>query len=218
MARTKNNCITNGTSGKIGTMVLTVDGNMRSRPDVSGRVWSPLQKLHLERLEESKRYGRWAISDPEMNEFYARKAAKKHGLGAWHLAISDYYYPPVIVSADFRNVMIETERRIHICTSDNMEVVKVIISFISPATGLLENHHAEMESERPFRWCCHLHHTTEFFPGLVVLIRAMDHAGNITSTRLTWPFNCEDVIKFGQCGVQEPKTKHLKSQLRIRPE
>ncbi len=214
MARTKNNCITYGSSGKMGHVVFTVDGRMRPKPDISRRVWTQPQKLHLERVEESKRYGRWAICDPELNEFYARKAADKHGLGAWHMAISDYFHPPEIMSADFRNVNRTKGRNIIICATDNFEVKKVMVSFISPASEILENGHADRESGH-FAWNYRLKSDIGFVPGLSVFIRAMDVAGNITMVTLTWPFDCQNLVNFALPNVLQSGKKRLKSQLRI---
>lgn len=74
MARSRENMITGTYSGVVGPVVLTKDGNMRKRPDFSGRKLSPKQMDHLSRMEEAKRYGRMAVSDPEMNSWYASLA------------------------------------------------------------------------------------------------------------------------------------------------
>jgi hypothetical protein len=101
MARRKNNAITNGHSGKVGNMVFTSDNNVRKTPDNSKRVLSPKQKKHLSKFQMDKEYGRMAIRDPELNSYYAEKARKRKGKGAWHMAIKDYFQLPAISEIDF---------------------------------------------------------------------------------------------------------------------
>jgi len=47
MARTRNNIVIRGLSGKLGQLVILSDGHIRTRPDVSKRVWSERQRSRV---------------------------------------------------------------------------------------------------------------------------------------------------------------------------
>ena len=215
MARTRGNAITNGTSGKFGNVVFTADGKMRSRPDTSNRVWSPLQRAHLERVERAKEYARMAISDPELNDFYAQKAARKHGLGAWHMAISHFMHDPVIYSANFMDFHGSPGDLIRVEAIDRFEVAEVMMSFISPEGIILE----EVIGTRPGHrscWVCEINSDIELVPGLQFFFRARNLPGNTGSATLMWPFDLSVPVLFSPAGNQGSRRKREKSQLRTR--
>lgn len=216
MARTRNNCVTTHTSGKLGHTVFTIDGTMRSRPDVNKRVWSPLQKEHLTRIEEAKEYARMAISDPALNEFYAERAARKHGLGAWHLAIRDYYYPPVIHSVNFHDFKGRRRDTVRIYALDNFKVAAAKMKFTSPE-GIIPDEGNGFEEELHGDWIYILKSDIELAAGLRVAIQVWDLPGNQTTEELMWPFKCDTEIFFEKESPPSSK-KRTKSQLRIRKE
>jgi hypothetical protein len=215
MAHTRNNVITRGSSGKMGEAVFTIDGKMRSRPDTSNRAWSELQKNHLDRFEKAKEYARVAISEPELNDFYAAKAASKHGLGAWHLAIKDFYHPPEILKAEFREFQGKSGNEVYIEAYDIYKVTGIMVSFNSPEGIILEEGSA-YEYRCDIIWRYWLKSDIELVPGLSVTIGAKDVPGNITRVILTWPFDCSKTIHFGSAGQAGTAKKRQKSQLRIR--
>ena len=212
MSRTRNNVITRYTSGSMGDAVFTSDGNMRSKPDISQRVWSTSQKSHLTRFQEAKNFARMAISDPELNAYYARLAASKHGLGAWHMAIRDYYYPPSILSADFRNFTGKSGNSISICPDDEFKVMEVGISFLSPQGTMLEEGHQIINDLIEY-WHYNLKTDLELVSGLTITIYVTDGPGNITQESLTWPFDCRTEILFTPKVTKRSGKKHQKSQL-----
>ncbi|MCX6244286.1 MAG: hypothetical protein NTU98_06220 [Bacteroidetes bacterium] len=100
MARSRGNIITHSYSGKLGKVVLQKDGVMRSLPDVSKRVRSGKQKIHLSRFEQAKEYARRVLADPLQRAQYEeplRKLKKKNpNIGIYQVAIKDYMNPPKI--------------------------------------------------------------------------------------------------------------------------
>ena len=215
MASTRNNCITRNSSGKIGNMVLTHDGYMRSRPDHSKRVLSTLQQAHCNRFEEALAYARMAISDPVLNEFYAQKATRKHGLGAWHLAINDYCNPPEVFSAEFRKFNGTSGNEIYIAAYDKYKVTGIMVSFTSPGGMIIEEGTAD-QHKFEYRWVYTLKSDIELVSGLSVAISAKDLPGNITRVSLVWPFECDKEISFPFTHMPGVGKNRQKSQLRIR--
>jgi len=215
MARTRTNAITAGYSGIFDNAVMTIDRKLRSKPDVSKRVWSPKQKAHLERVERAKEFGRMAISDPVLNEHYARIAENKHGLGAWHIAISDCYNLPVIQMADFRNILSLHGSRQISCSVNKSDLKEVKIYLFSPMGELLEEGTANQLYSAD-DWHCELIAHIEPVHGLTVTLRAMDIPGNVASVTVVYPFDCLKPIQFGTDPIVASKCKRKKSQLRIR--
>jgi hypothetical protein len=188
---------------------------MRSRPETSKRGWSIAQKEHLSRFEKAKEYARKAISDPVLNEIYAKKAARKHGLGAWHLAISDYCHPAEINSVNFSDCRGKTGDEIIITVFDKYEVTGMKIVITSPVGMLLE----EGAAKRPlfdFRWKYTLKSEIELVPDLKITISVTDLPGNITSENLVFPFEYNKEMLFPGTHIPGASVKRRKSQLRIR--
>ncbi|MCX6306486.1 MAG: hypothetical protein NT040_16100 [Bacteroidetes bacterium] len=214
MARTKNNCITYGTSGKLGNLLFTSDGNMRSKPNTSNRVWSPLQIVQQNRFASAKEYARMAISDPELNAFYAAKARRKHGLGAWHLAISDYCHPPKISSAYFQNFKGKPGDEVRIMAFDDFQLTEVRVSF-AHATGIFEEGSAQLINFGT-DWLYRMKSSVVCSPGLTVTIQARGLPGNVTAVTLEWPFDCRNEILFSPDPGRGAGKRREKSQLRER--
>ena len=214
MARTGNNCVTHTASGKLSDFVLTKDGTMRKKPDMSNRIPSPLQMAHHERFSNAILYAYRAIRDPELNAFYAKAAERKFGLGAWHLAIRDYMNPPRIVSADFRKFKGMKKDEIIVEAYDLFHLAEVVVSFTTPdgyTSGDLEVEHEEWTNWR-FRLISDINLT----PEMIVIIKATDLPGNTVTETITWPFGPEKIIEFTPVKGNSSGGRGKKSQLRLK--
>jgi hypothetical protein len=215
MARTRTNALTKYYSGLFDNAVMTSDGTLRSRPDVSKRVWSPKQKAHLERLERAKEFGRMAISDPLLNEYYARKAINKRGLGAWHIAVGDCYKLPVITKVDFTDFINAHGSNQIRFEMNKWDMKEVRVSIVSAGDGPPEEGIAEaMYNPGIWQYKMRSHHQPA--PGLAVAVRAEDIPGNVTGMTIVYPFDCTRVIDVGCDTLNISKGKRKKSQLRKR--
>jgi len=81
---------------------------MRSRPDITNRIWSENQVLHLSRFQCAKEYGRMAVADAAMSAFYQEnlsrfKRNRRAFIGVYQLAIMDFMNPPVIRNVRLNN-------------------------------------------------------------------------------------------------------------------
>ena len=83
-------------SGKIGDIVyrLSHNGEVSAypAPDMTGIQWSPAQQAQRQRLARATAYGKLAIRDPEIRQFYVlmAKQRKKNRRRPFDMAVSDY--------------------------------------------------------------------------------------------------------------------------------
>ena len=60
-------------------------------PDMSDVKWSPAQKKQRERIAEATAYGKAAMADPELREYYLKMAwEKKMNKRPFDMAVKDY--------------------------------------------------------------------------------------------------------------------------------
>jgi hypothetical protein len=187
MAKNLNNVLLQGMTGKIGDLVFTRDGRVRSRPDVSKRKWSPCQCAHLSRVQEGKVWARHALSDPALRPWYASLASKKPGLGAWHIAISDYYNRPEIVRLTLHDNRPAHPVLVKILATDKFMVREVRVTVSGPGGKVVEV--AAASHETPFdEWTCPLKSDLFRKPGLILTVEATDTPGNRVFSSFGGPF------------------------------
>ncbi len=173
-----------------------------------------MQQEHGNRFLEAISFARMAIRDPELNAFYAKKAEKKDGLGAWHMAIRDYMNPPRIYWASFINFKGKRNDEIIVDAYDLFRVEEVAVSFMLPdgcPAGELQVEHEEWTD-----WKFRLVSDITCTPGMTVTIRATDLPGNSVTEILTWPFDTRERIEFMPVEGLLSKGKRKKSQLRLK--
>jgi uncharacterized protein YjdB len=103
MAKSRNNVITHGLSGKIGDLLVfrqrggqTFVSKIPERPKSMSEKQIETQK----RFQQAIIYAKAANSTPEMKERYAAKAKKLKGMTAYNVAVADFYNAPNIDTVD----------------------------------------------------------------------------------------------------------------------
>ena len=147
MAKRTDNIVTRGHTGRFGEFVFTCNDIVRTRPDFSKRVFSPAQVAHFSRWEQAKAYGRMAIRDPELNSYYGRKAERQKGLGAWHLAIKNYFELPGIRSIYIGTIWNYEHAVLQISSSGIYKLRELKITFSKPDGSILEEGPADLPKE-----------------------------------------------------------------------
>jgi hypothetical protein len=137
MAKSKNNVITFGLSGKFGNMVVfrqyagqTIVAKV---PEQSKNV-SLTQKEQRKRFQHATIYAKAAIYDPETGELYEAAARKKKGITAYNIAVADFFHAPDIETLDFSAYRGSAGDEIRIIASDDFAVKSVRVK-ISKADG-----------------------------------------------------------------------------------
>jgi len=205
--------ITNKYSGVVGPAVMTINGHMRKRPDFSERNLTPEQLKHLSRFEDAKQYGRIAVSDPEMNAWYASLAAGREGMGAWQVAIMDYFRRPGIVAVSFGGFGGKPGDAIAVEVWDVFMVKSVSFCFTGGGIGLIEKGRAVYDSTNMV-WMCRPECGIELRPGLKFMVQALDMPGNVVQMEFEYPFVSLEKASAGQEAPGPSKKKYEKSRLR----
>ncbi|MDD4603950.1 MAG: hypothetical protein PHF97_09120 [Bacteroidales bacterium] len=143
MAKNLGNIVTSLHSGKFANISIQRNGVIRSLPDVSKRKWSPKQKQHLTRINESKDYARRVLADPEKSAHYSnllpkyKKKIGKNNVGVYHLAIHDFFYPPEILRVALTQHSWDHSYYILIVTKDSFLTETVQVRLFKPNGEML---------------------------------------------------------------------------------
>jgi len=165
MAKVKSNVMLMGLSGTLGRdfVVRTMrDGStiISVKPDFSHRKFSQGQLTHQSRFQEAVAYARVAA---KTNPIYA-ELAKGTMKTAYNIALSDWFNPPVIHDVQRQGKLIRLE------TTDNVLVVKVVITILDEQGKVLEQGEAVLQDS-------HLWKHTVSAAGKI-RVEAWDLAGN----------------------------------------
>lgn len=136
MAKVRNNVAVRGLSGGIGDLVFQhmPDGTtyVRKKPDFSRRKFSKGQKKHQSRFQEAAAYARDAAKTQPIYAELAKGTIKS----AYNFALSDWFNPPVIHTVE------RVDRRIRVHASDNVMVVKVLVTILDEEGKVVEKKEA----------------------------------------------------------------------------
>lgn len=136
MAKVRNNVAVRGLSGGIGDLVFQhmPDGTtyVRKKPDFSRRKFSKGQKKHQSRFQEAAAYARDAAKTQPIYAELAKGTIKS----AYNFALSDWFNPPVIHKIERVN------GRIRVQASDNVMVVKVLVTILDAEGKMVEKKEA----------------------------------------------------------------------------
>ena len=133
MAKVKSNMMVRGISGTLGRdfVVRTMrDGStiVSAKPDFSNRKFSKGQLSHQSRFQEAVAYARHAAKTNPIYTELARGTMKT----AYNIALSDWFNPPVIHGIQRQGELIQVE------ATDNVAVVKVLVSILDEEGKILE--------------------------------------------------------------------------------
>ena len=136
MAKVKKNPIVRGISGKIGNLVFRQmpggETYVSGVPNFDKRKFSKGQKDHQSRFKMAVAYAREAA---KTQPIYA-KLAEGTGMSAYNFALSDWFNPPVIHTVE------RVDGKVRVQASDNVMVVKVVVSILDEERKVLEKKEA----------------------------------------------------------------------------
>ncbi|MDR2423828.1 MAG: hypothetical protein LBD59_03785, partial [Prevotellaceae bacterium] len=132
MAKSKNNVVTFGLSGKIGDLLVfrQKDGQtiVAKVPQQSGKV-SEKQKAHRKRFQQAMIYAKAAVNSPETGDLY--KAATKKGQTPINVAVADFFDAPDIEQIDMSGYTGAIGDVIRIDASDDFMVTSVNVKIVN---------------------------------------------------------------------------------------
>lgn len=136
MAKVKKNPIVRGISGKIGNLVFRQmpggETYVSGIPNFDKRKFSKGQTDHQSRFKRASIY---ASEASKTQPIYAKLAAGTI-LSAYNIALSDWFNPPVIHAVERVN------GKVRVQASDNVMVVKVVVSILDEERKVLEKKEA----------------------------------------------------------------------------
>jgi hypothetical protein len=183
MAKSRNNVVTHGLSGKTGMLVFRqVDGEtiVSTMPEQSSEV-TEKQLAHRKRFQRAVLYGTTVVESPETKELYETVAAKK-GRKAFNLAVADFFHAPDIDSIDISEYSGNVGDRIRIVATDDFAVKSVKIRIINADGSLVEEGDATQSAGA--LWIYNASQNNETLDGDKIIVTASDLPGNLTSDEL----------------------------------
>ena len=168
MAKVKKNPIVRGISGKIGNLVFrqmpSGETYVSGVPNFDKRKFSKGQKDHQSRFKQAVVYAREASKSQPI---YA-KLAEGTVMSAYNFALSDWFNPPVIHTVERVN------GKVRVQASDNVMVVKVVVTVLDEEGKVLEKKEAAPEPVEGAKWW-----EVELGAEGKVVAEAWDLAGNV---------------------------------------
>ena len=170
MAKVRDNPITQGLSGKLGSSLffrrLRNGTTLLCRvPDFSNRVFSTKQLTQQSRFQKAAAYARVAA---KTYPIYA-ELAQQTQQPAYNIALSDWFHPPVIHEVTRQNGCIRVN------ATDNVRVAKVLITILNEQGETLEQGEAASSINDSWR-----EFETAAAPEGKLIVEAFDLAGNCT--------------------------------------
>ena len=184
MSRCNENMITRRNKGRFANVVFQRNGIMRSRPDITNRVWSENQVVHLNRFQCAKEYARQALVNEEISAFYLGnlsrfKRNRSVFVGVYQLAIMDFMKPPVIRNVRLNNASFNNPGVIEISVYDDFTVTRVAVQLIS-ADGIILEEGDAVEKVGLLECLYCVRDKSTLKPGNILRVRAWGYPGNFT--------------------------------------
>jgi hypothetical protein len=184
MAKSKNNIVTHGLSGKLGELLVfrQVRGEtiVSQMPATSTKV-SAKQETARKNFQQATLYGSNAIKDPVTSELYSA-VAKKKGLSAYNVAVADFFHAPDIETVDVSQYAGVAGDEIRIIASDDFAVKSVRVN-ISNHDGSWSEEGEATQSVGNL-WIYVATQNIDTLEGSKIVISASDLPGNVTSETL----------------------------------
>ena len=182
MAKSKNNVVTHGLSGKVGNMLQfsqrggkTIVGKI---PDRSGVVPSDKQLLVQEKFQEGVLYAKAAIADPATKALY--DAVANEDQTAFNLALADYCVAPEIKSVDYSQYAGAVGNKITVKAVDNFMVKSVKVEIHKANNSLVEQGNAVQDAANGLLWHYSATVANATVSGTKIVVKAADLPGNTT--------------------------------------
>ena len=178
MAKSRNNVVTYGLSGKVGDLLIfrQRDGQtiVAKIPQQSGKV-SEKQKAHRKRFQQAVIYAKAAVESPETGELY--RAKTKKGQFPVNVAVADFFNAPDIEHIDLSGYAGVTGDEIRIIASDDFMVKAVSVKIVN-ADGELEE--GEAVQGAGIFWVYTATRDNNSIETSKIIVSASDIPGNLT--------------------------------------
>lgn len=177
MARTINNTITHGVSGKFGDQIVfrQVNGKtLMCKSPISRGKTSAKQEQQQEKFKKASQYAKQALEDPVLSAEYALEAKRRKGLSAYNVAVADYLISPTIDKVDVSAYTGNVGEKIKIQAYDDYKVEAVKV-YIHTSSSLVEEGEAVLQG---IEWIYTVQTENTNLSGSKITVKVIDTAGN----------------------------------------
>lgn len=184
MAKSNNNIVTHGLSGRIDELVFrqrfgqTV---VTRNPRVS-REPSNAQLSLRSRFRQAAAYAKAAVSDAATKLFYGSKA--KEGQSAYNVALADFFNTPEIGEIDTSAYNGSTGSRIMVPVTDGGKVVSVKVK-IQKSDGTLIEEGAALQQSNGLYWMYYASALNNSLSGSIISVSATDLPNHSSLKQIT---------------------------------
>jgi hypothetical protein len=183
MAKSKNNVVTYGLSGKVGDLLLFRQRHgqtvVAKIPKQSGKV-SEKQLKQRHRFQQAVFYGKMAINSPETAELY--KTAATGGKTPFNVAVADFMNAPDIVHVDLSGYAGGAGDVILVDATDDFAVKSVTVKIVN-GNGTVEEGQADYTAG--CRWTYTATQDNSDTATSKITVTASDLPGNVTESELS---------------------------------
>ena len=180
MAKSKNNVITFGLSGKIGDLLVfrQKDGKtIVSKTPERSEDWSEKQIAQRRRFKTGVIYAKGATVAPETQDIYTAVAAKKKK-APYHVAVADFLNVPEIENVDLSKYTGTPGDIIKVTASDDVMVKSVHISISNDDGSLVEEGDAVADASG-YIWTYTAVQENDNLDGDKIVVSVSDLPGNV---------------------------------------
>lgn len=183
MAKSKNNVVTHGLSGKVGDILvfrqLRGETVVAKAPRQKTSEDTPKQKAHRLKFQEAVVYGKSSLANPVTKEMYKDKAEadRDKGLSAFTVAVADFLNAPEITEIDLSGYHGKTGDLIRIKVTDDFDVKAVTVR-IENADGTVVEEGAALDAGTTWDYTTTKNNAD--MNGDKIIIRATDLPDNLT--------------------------------------
>jgi hypothetical protein len=181
MAKSKNNVVTHGLSGKIADLLVF---RQRAGETIVSKVPVQSKKVSAKQIEQRKRfrqaviYGQSAVVTPETKSVYEEVAAEKKGRTPFNAAVADFLNTPEINRIDLSNYTGLAGDTITIEAVDDVMVKEVHVSIISSDGTVVEEGQAVSDVSGCV-WTYTAVQNNDDFDGDKIVVSVSDLPGNL---------------------------------------
>ncbi len=179
MAKSKNNVITHGLSGKIGDLLVfrqRAGQTVVTKVPQQKKTATEKQKEVRRRFQQAVLYATSTLAVPGAKEVYQGTA--KPGQTAYNVAVADFFNVPDIHEVDLSAYTGQPGDTIRIRVSDDFMVKAVHVTINNGDGSLVENGNATADASGRL-WTYTATQTNDMLAGDRILVTASDMPGNI---------------------------------------
>ena len=186
MAKSINNIVTEGLSGRIGKQIVFSQRNgetIVSKFPVRTKKPTAKQIAQQTKFSSAIAYGKNALQDNSLKVLYTTEAQKRKGVSAYNLAVADFLKAPVIENVDVSAYKgAASGEKITITVTDNFKVTTVKVAIINSDDTPVEQGEATLLEGK---WIYSTTATNAALSGDKVVVTATDRPGNKTVKEIT---------------------------------